>query len=99
MTSRGWKPFHAYAKLGHFLGAKQARFQMPPTGIMITNLSYYMEKWASMGVKKNVIQVSYSGDLAEDFGAKNRDKVEEFGKELFGIGLDPRQKNKSKMES
>lgn len=102
-----WKPFSMHklicAKLEDIFWGRSKRviFQMPPRhgkSMTVTETfpSYYMEKWASMGVKKNVIQVSYSGDLAEDFGAKNRDKVEEFGKELFGIGLDPRQKTKAK---
>lgn len=37
---------------------------------------------------RRVIQVSYGDDLAVDFGLKNRQKVEEYGKALFGIELD-----------
>lgn len=46
--------------------------------------SWYIGKDAD----RRVIQVSYGDDLAVDFGLKNRQKVEEYGKQLFGIELD-----------
>lgn len=57
--------------------------------------SYYMMKHAQDGVKKSIIQTSYSGDLAEGFGARNRNKVDEFGLELFNIDLSQKQRTKS----
>ena len=38
---------------------------------------------------KRVMCISYGDSLAKEFGRKNRNKVKEFGKELFGISLDP----------
>jgi predicted phage terminase large subunit-like protein len=58
--------------------------------------SYYMAKHAQRGVKKNVIQTSYSGDLAENFGRKNRDKVDEFGLSLFNVEISKSQATKGK---
>lgn len=71
---------------------KRLIIEMPPRhgkSITVTETfpSYYMSKYASMGIRKNVIQVSYSGDLAEDFGGKNLQKVREYGYELFGVKL------------
>jgi predicted phage terminase large subunit-like protein len=42
-----------------------------------------------------VIEVSYSDSLAREFGDKCRRKIEEFGKELFGISIDHRKSDKS----
>ncbi len=39
--------------------------------------------------ERKVIQVSYGDDLAWDFGAKNRDKIVEFGKKLWDIEIAP----------
>lgn len=36
---------------------------------------------------KRVIEVSYGDDLAQRFGRRNKEKVIEFGKELFGVEL------------
>lgn len=38
---------------------------------------------------KRVITISYGDSLAKEFGRKNRAKVKDFGKEIFGIELDP----------
>jgi len=38
---------------------------------------------------KKVMCISYGDSLAKEFGRKNRNKVKEFGAELFGIELDP----------
>ena len=45
--------------------------------------SYYLGKNPS----KHVISIAYGEDLAVKFGRRNKQKIEEFGKELFGIEL------------
>ena len=42
--------------------------------------SFFLGKYP----EKRVIEISYSGELAQQFGKKNRDKVEEYGPLLFG---------------
>ena len=39
--------------------------------------------------EKRVIEISYSGSLAQQFGKRNRDKVEEYGPVLFNQYLSP----------
>lgn len=41
------------------------------------------------------ILTAYNGDIAEKFGDKNRQKVKDFGKELFGIEISDSQDNKT----
>jgi predicted phage terminase large subunit-like protein len=38
---------------------------------------------------KRVITISYGDSLAKEFGRKNRAKVKDWGKDIFGIELDP----------
>lgn len=45
--------------------------------------SYYLGKFPS----KRVIEVSYGDDLAQRFGRRNKEKIIEYGKELFNIEL------------
>ncbi|MEG0133106.1 MAG: phage terminase large subunit [Clostridium sp.] len=45
--------------------------------------SYYLGKFPD----KRVIEVSYGDDLARRFGRKNKDKIIDYGKELFDISL------------
>jgi predicted phage terminase large subunit-like protein len=45
--------------------------------------SWYLGKYPS----RRVIEVSYGDDLARRFGRRNKQKINEFGKELFGIEL------------
>lgn len=45
--------------------------------------SWYLGKWPD----KRVIEVSYNQDTAMAFGRKNREKVEQFGGNLFGVTL------------
>lgn len=49
--------------------------------------SYYLGKFPS----KRVIEVSYGDDLAQLFGRRNKEKIQEHGKELFGIELSKTQ--------
>ena len=39
---------------------------------------------------RRVIEVSYGDAFAQKFGRANRTKLEEYGKQIFGISLDPR---------
>ena len=50
-----------------------------------------------IGKNKNrrVIEVSYGDELAQRFGHKNRQKIDEFGEEIFGIGINPQQASKT----
>jgi predicted phage terminase large subunit-like protein len=45
--------------------------------------SYYLGKFP----RKRVIEVSYGDDLAQRFGRRNKEKILEYGKELFDIEL------------
>ena len=53
--------------------------------------SYYLGRYPH----KKVMCISYGDSLAKDFGRKNRQKVKEFGQEIFGIELDPSNKSMS----
>ena len=53
--------------------------------------SFYLGKFP----EKRIIEISYSGDLAQQFGKKNRDKVEEFGPALFGHTISQVQATKT----
>ena len=39
---------------------------------------------------RRVIEASYGADLAKQFGRANRSKLEEFGMEIFGVTVDPK---------
>jgi len=56
--------------------------------------SYYLGKHPD----RRVIEVSYGEDLAQQFGASNRDKVYEFGSQLFGVEVSPTQAKKTSWE-
>lgn len=45
--------------------------------------SYYLGKFPN----KRVVALSYADDLARKFGRRNRTKIKEYGKSLFGIDL------------
>jgi predicted phage terminase large subunit-like protein len=47
--------------------------------------SYFLGRFKD----ERVILTAYGDDLVTDFSRKNRDKVDQYGKELFGIELDP----------
>ncbi len=53
--------------------------------------SFYLGK----NPEKRVIEISYSGELAQQFGKRNRDKVEEFGPTLFGHTISQVQATKT----
>lgn len=56
--------------------------------------SYFLGK----NPTKHVIEVSYSGDFAQKFGRRNIEKVNEFGKDLFGIEISPDKKASDEFE-
>jgi predicted phage terminase large subunit-like protein len=61
---------------------------MPPQhgksqGVTETLPSYYLGK----NPTKRVIEISYGDDLAQRFGRRNKQKIQQFGKELFDIEL------------
>jgi len=74
-------------------------FQLPPqhgksTSLTETLPSFYLGKFPD----RRVIELSYGDDLARRFGRRNKQKIEEFGKELFGIELDSSRKSDTDFE-
>ena len=73
--------------------------QMPPQhgksqSITETLPSWYLGKFPH----KRVIEVSYGDDLAQRFGRRNKQKIQQFGKELFGIELATDRKSDTDFE-
>lgn len=67
---------------------KKLMIFMPPRhgksmSVTETFPSYYIGKKPS----RRVIEVSYGGDLAQKFGRANRQKVEQYGKDIFDIEI------------
>lgn len=56
--------------------------------------SWYLGKWPH----KRVIEVSYGDDLARRFGRRNKQKISEFGKELFNIELSQNSRSDTEFE-
>jgi hypothetical protein len=56
--------------------------------------SYYLGKFPY----NHVIEVSYGDDLANRFGRRNIEKINEFGKPLFGIEISPDKKAADEFE-
>jgi predicted phage terminase large subunit-like protein len=48
--------------------------------------------------EKRVIIVSYGDDLARRFGRRNKQKIEEFGKELFNVEISSQSRSDTEME-
>ena len=76
-----------------------AIFQLPPQhgkSMTITETlpSYYLGKHPD----KHVIEVSYNDDFAAKFGRTNKQKIELFGKALFGIELSKDSQSASEFE-
>lgn len=53
------------------------------TSVTETLPSWYLGRYPS----SRVIEVSYNEDYAQKFGRRNRQKIKEYGKEIFGISL------------
>ena len=74
---------------------KRLMIFMPPRhgksmSVTATFPSYFLGK----NPDKRVIEVSYGDDLAKEFGASNRNKIAEFGMDLFGVTLSQAQSMK-----
>ena len=69
---------------------KRLAIFMPPRHSKSMTVTETFPSWyIGKDPDRRVIQVSYNDDLACDFGLKNMQKAEEYGKALFGIDLDP----------
>jgi predicted phage terminase large subunit-like protein len=72
--------------------------QPPQTGksrcVTETLPSYFLGK----NPLKHVIEVSYSGDFAQKFGRRNIEKINDFGKQLFGIEMSQDKKASDEFE-
>ena len=72
---------------------------MPPQHGKSMNLTETLPSWYLGKYPDNsVIEVSYNDTFAEKFGLMNRRKVEEYGKELFGISIARDSRKKSDFE-
>lgn len=68
---------------------KRLAIFMPPRHSKSQTVTESFPSWyIGKNPDRRVIQVSYGDDLAVDFGLKNRQKIEEYGKVLFGVQLD-----------
>jgi predicted phage terminase large subunit-like protein len=68
---------------------KRLAIFMPPRHSKSQSVTETFPSWyIGNNPDRRVIQVSYGDDLAVDFGLKNRQKVEEYGKMLFGVEID-----------
>jgi predicted phage terminase large subunit-like protein len=64
------------------------------TMITETLPAFYLGKYPT----RKVIEVSYGDSLSKRFGRRNRQKIEEFGEELFGIRLSPTRNTDQEFE-
>lgn len=102
-THRGaWKPYKHLIPvcdaLQDIVDGKLDRLMifMPPRhgkSMTVTETfpSYFLGKYPD----KRVIEVSYGEDLAERFGYKNKQKIAEFGDELFGVAINRSNSSKT----
>ena len=75
---------------------KRLMIFMPPRhGKSMTVTETFPSFYLGKHPEKRVIEVSYSGSLAQQFGKRNRDKVEEYGPILFGHTVSPVQRTKT----
>lgn len=75
------------------------RFSLPPQHgksmhITETFPSYFLGQFSNEGV----IEVSYNDDFAVKFGARNRDKIKQYGNDLFGITISKDTNSKGEWE-
>ena len=85
-------------KLESIIEGKTKRLMifMPPRhGKSMTVTETFPSFYLGKNPEKRVIEISYSGDLAQQFGKRNRDKVEEFGPALFGHTISQVQATKT----
>ncbi len=75
---------------------KRLMIFMPPRhGKSMTVTETFPSYFLGRCPEKRVIEISYSGELAQQFGKRNRDKVEEFGGVLFGHNISQVQATKT----
>lgn len=75
---------------------KRLMIFMPPRhGKSMTVTETFPSYFLGRFPEKRVIEISYSGELAQQFGKRNRDKVEEFGGVLFGHNISQVQATKT----
>lgn len=58
-----------------------------PTHNSLTITETFPSWYLGRHQKDRVIEISYSDDFAERFGRRNKQKIEDFGDKIFGIGL------------
>ena len=69
---------------------------VPPQFGKSMTITECLPSWFAMrNPDKGVILCSYNADFAERFGDSNRQKVKEFGKDLFGLEISDSQDNKT----
>jgi predicted phage terminase large subunit-like protein len=69
---------------------KQVMFFLPPRhGKSYTVTETFPSWFIGRNPDRRVIEVSYSDDFANKFGRSNREKLWEFGQDIFGVKVDP----------
>ena len=77
---------------------KHARYllSVPPQFGKSTSITETLPSWfIGNNPDLSVIITAYNADIAEKFGDRNRQKVKEFGKEIFGVQVSDSQDNKT----
>ena len=77
---------------------KQARYllSVPPQFGKSMSITETLPSWfIGNNPDLSVIITAYNADIAEKFGDRNRQKVKDFGKEIFGIQVSDSQDNKT----
>jgi len=95
-TRRLWRPAKHISLICNTLEKvekgelKQVMFFLPPRhGKSYTVTETFPSWFIGRNPDRRVIEVSYSDDFAKKFGRSNREKLWEFGKDVFGIEIDP----------
>lgn len=70
-------------------------FEPPRHGKSMTVTETFPSFFIGKNPERRVIETSYGADLAEQFGNRNRQKIENYGMELFGIQLDKASASKT----
>lgn len=90
-----WKPYPPHKLICDKLqeigdGAKDKRLMifMPPRhGKSMTITETFPSWYLGKNPDSRILEVSYGDSLAQRFGKKNKEKIEEFGERLFGIKI------------
>lgn len=97
-TNEGWIPsrFHRYLcdTVQEFVTRKTDKafsiliISTPPQHGKSKTVTETLPSWyLGRNPTHKVIEISYSADFAEQFGRRNREKIRDFGGQIFGIGL------------